>query len=114
MNQNVFCLPMHHTIILTHDIKHHRCVGIVSIFGLYYYLVLLSDYLIINAPWDDCIIVHPQIDQAYEPFLRGANINIPDEAWLVDDFKKELAGRYAHKKFMDTVINKAKILSSNA
>ena len=114
MDQNVFRFPMHHTIILTHDIKNHRCVGIVSIFGLYYYLVLLSDYLIINAPWDDCIVVHPQTDKAYEPLLRGANINIPDEAWIMDESKIELAGKFAHEKFMHTLKYKAIIIKPNS
>ena len=103
-----------HSITLTHDTKHYRCVGVVSIFGLYYYLVLLSDYLTIDAPWDDCIIVHPKEDTAYEPLLRGANITIPDEAWIMDESKIEMAGKFAHEKFMYTLKYKTKIVKLNS
>ena len=103
MRQNVtFPFPIN-SITLTNDMKYHRCIGVVSILGLYYYLVVLSKYLLIDAPWDDCIIVHPQTHCVCEPIMRGSNINIPDDAWIMNDSKTELAGKFAYEKFMDAL-----------
>ncbi len=103
----------YHSIVLTNDMKRNRIVGVVSLFGLYYYLVKLSDYLSIRVHWDDCIVVDPQESNEYEPLIRGSSsIGIPDEAWAMSEAKLRAAGEFALRKFKSTLESRAFIVGS--
>ena len=103
----------YHCIVLTNDLKRNRLVGVVSIFGLYYYLVLISDYLSIRAPWDNCVTVDPQESNEYESSIRcTGTINIPDEAWVMTESKLPFVGKFAHKKLKSTLESRAFIIGS--
>jgi hypothetical protein len=80
----------YHCIVLTNDLKRDRIVGVVSLFGLYYYLVLIAKYLLIQSPWDNCVTVDPQESYEYELVIRGAqSVNIPDDAWIVNKLNSD-------------------------
>jgi hypothetical protein len=103
----------YHSIVLTNDVRHNRIVGVVSLFGLYYYLVKLSDYLSIRVLWDNCIVVDPQESSEYEPLIRGSSsIRIPDEAWAMNEAKLKDAGEFALQKLKSTLESGAFILGS--
>lgn len=90
----------YHCIVLTNDLKRNRVVGVVSLFGLFYYLVLIAEYLLIRAPWDNCIIVDPQRSEEYELVIRGTQtVNIPDDAWIMSKSKLRSSGEFAFQKF---------------
>lgn len=103
----------YHSIILTNDVKRNRIVSVVSLFGLYYYLVRLSDYLSIRVRWDNCIVVDPQESNEYEPLIRGSSsIGIPDEAWAMNEPKLRAAGEFALRKFKAALESRAFIVGS--
>jgi len=103
-----------HSIILTHDTSRNIIVCVVSLFGLYYYLVKISEYLPINAPWDDCITIDPQGNTQYEPIIRGTlSIYIPYNAWIMNEAKLQLAGQFAFQKFKDALESDAFIVGTD-
>lgn len=103
----------YNSIVLTNDLKRNRIVAVISLFGLYYYLVRLSDYLSIRVPWDDCIVVDPQKSTEYEPLIKGSsNIGIPDEAWAMSEAKLWAAGEFALRKFKSALESRAFIVGS--
>ena len=113
MNRNMnFPFP-YHSIVLTNDMKRNRIVGVVSLFGLYYYLVRLSNYLSIRVHWDDCIVVDPQESNEYELLIKGSSsIGIPDEAWTMSEPKLRAAGEFALQKFKSALESRAFIVGS--
>ena len=104
-----------HSIILTYDLARNRVVGVVSLFGLYYYLVLIALYLPVRAAWDNCVTVDPQESTEYELVIRGTqSINIPDDAWIMDETKLQLAGRFAYQKFKNALESQAFVIGSES
>lgn len=100
MEKNLDLPFPNHAIVLSHDVRRNRVIGVISLFGLYYYLVLISTYLQVSSQWDDCVIVHPQDPNEYNLILHGAfEINIPDEAWHLNKEKLKLAREFAFEKF---------------
>lgn len=114
MEKNLALPFPNHAIVLSHDVKRNRVIGVVSLFGLYYYLVLISTYLPVFSRWDDCIIVHPQELSEDEPFLHGTfDINIPNEAWHMDEKKLKMAREFAFEKFQTALKSVNCIVTEN-
>lgn len=116
MKMNLRDLPFPcHCIVLSHDLKRNHIVGVVSLFGLYYYLVRIAEYLPIKALWDDIVTVDPQERTEYVPPLRGTlGIRIPAAAWIMNESKLKLAGEFAYQKFTTALESKAWIIGSDS
>ncbi|HDH12256.1 MAG TPA: hypothetical protein ENG83_08715 [Nitrospirae bacterium] len=80
--------------------KGYSLISVVTLFGLFYFLVILTTRARIDANWDECILIHPRTKQEIVPGLRGSlSSTIPDSAFKkVDNNTYKNAAEYAIDK----------------
>jgi len=84
--------------------RRYKLISIVTLFGLFYFLTILTNRMPIFANWEECILIHPQTKQKIEPILRGSVFpTIPTTAFEINDDTYRKAARYALTKFDETL-----------
>lgn len=98
MNRNFdFLFPWHGIVFMQ---RGYKLVSIVTLFGLFYFLVVLTTRARINANWEECILIHPQTKQKIVPVLGDSlSPTIPASAFKVDNNAYKKATQYALNKF---------------
>jgi hypothetical protein len=98
MDQSVFLFP-YHTIALMQ--RGHRIIAVVTLFGLFYCLVVLTTTHRLITEWDNCMIVSPQSRECYEPTIRGAFFpTIPESGFNAGDDVYRKAVQYGEGEFL--------------
>jgi hypothetical protein len=88
--------PYHAIFLIQRD---HKLIAIVSLFGLFYFLIVLADRMPIIANWEDCVLIHPQSAKDILPIIRGSLFPmIPISAFVVDNNTYDKAKNYAIDK----------------
>lgn len=98
MNQN-FNIPFPwHALFLMQ--RGYKLLSIVTLLGLFYFLVILTTRSPIFANWEECILSNPQSKEEIVPILRGSLFpKIPDSAFRIGNDTYKKAAEYATDKF---------------
>lgn len=98
MNRNFnIPFPWHGIVFMQ---RGYKLVSIVTLFGLFYFLIVLTTRMSILANWEECVLLHPQTKQESVPILRGSlQPTIPVSAFRVDNSVYKEAAQYALSKF---------------
>ena len=96
------CNKPQHKVVLA---QYNRALfGIVTLFGLFYFLVVLTRMTSVIGYWDEYIICNPQTKEEAEPILRGTGFpKIPKSAFDSGDSVYANAARYAEEKFRESL-----------
>lgn len=94
-----FNIPFpYHAIFLMQ--RNKTLVGIVTLFGLFYFLVIITTHMPIITNWEECIWIHPQFKKEIVPIIRGSLCpTIPSSAFTINNETYERAIHYADEKF---------------
>lgn len=102
MNRN-FNIPFPwHGIFLMQ--REYKLISIVTLFGLFYFLVILTTRTQIVANWEECILSDSQSKKEIVPILRGSlHPTVPNSAFRIDNNTHKKASQYALDKFNRTL-----------
>jgi hypothetical protein len=82
----------------------YKLLSIVTLFGLFYFLVILTARNPIFANWEECMLINPQSKEEIVPPLRGSLFpKVPDSAFRIGNDTYKKAAEYATDKFTEAL-----------